>query len=241
MLSQEECIYYLQKIKDGDENAKNILYENNMPLIKSIVKKFLNKGVEYNDLYQIACIGFTKAMNNFDITFNVKFSTYVVPMIIGEIKRFMRDNGAIKVSRAIKILANKMNHYIAEYETKNNKTPTIKELSEQFNVDEDQIVFALDSSKMPVSLFGILDSEDGDMELLDRLAIDTDIDNQLDKIELSKQLSDLTENEQTLIKIRYYKDMTQSETAKILGISQVQVSRIESKILKKLKSKLKCN
>ena len=110
MLEQEQLLYHVRKAKQGEENSKSILFSENAPLIKSLVNRFKNKGVEQEDLYQIACIGFLKAINNFDENFGVKFSTYSVPMVIGEIKRYMRDNGAIKVSRTLKILANKINH-----------------------------------------------------------------------------------------------------------------------------------
>ena len=124
MLNQEEILDCIRKAKLGDEIAKEKLFVSNTPLIKSIVKRFQNKGVEYDDLYQIACIGFLKAINNFDESFGVKFSTYTVPMVIGEIKRYIRDNGAIKVSRTLKILANKINRFVDEYQLKHNDSPT---------------------------------------------------------------------------------------------------------------------
>ena len=125
MLNQEETLDYIRQAKNGDENAKEIIFVNNAPLIKSIIRRFKGKGVEYDDLYQIACIGFLKAIKNYDETFGVKFSTYTVPMVIGEIKRYMRDNGAIKVSRTLKILANKINRYIDEYQAENNDSPDV--------------------------------------------------------------------------------------------------------------------
>ena len=235
MLSQNETLFYLRKAKLGDEKAKEELYEKNTPLIKSIVKKFLNKGVEYGDLYQIACMGFLKALNNFDESFNVKFSTYVVPMIVGEIKRYMRDNGAIKVSRAIKILANKINKYVSEYQTIHNSSPTIKELSEVFKVEEDDILFALDSSKMPISLYDN-NSDDENLELIEKIPSEYSEESLIEKIQLSALIDKLTDREKKIIAVRYFRDKTQSETAKMLGVSQVQVSRIESKILLKIKS-----
>ena len=152
MLEHDEFIKYLQKAKEGDEYAKQIIFENNTPLIKSIIRRFKNKGVEYDDLYQIACIGFLKAINNFDFSFNVKFSTYSVPMVIGEIKRYMRDNGAIKVSRSLKSLANKISRFIDEFQTKNSIAPSIEQIAKQFNVSEDDVVIAIDSVKMPLSI-----------------------------------------------------------------------------------------
>ena len=126
MLEPDELNLYIRRAKEGDEEAKTVIFKNNAPLLKSIIKNFKNKGIEYDDLYQIASMGLLKAINNFDESYNVKFSTYTVPMVVGEIKRYMRDNGAIKVSRTLKMLAGKINRYTAEYQAKNNASPTIE-------------------------------------------------------------------------------------------------------------------
>ena len=235
MLDQQTLLYYLRKAKKGDSNAKEIVFINNAPLIKSIIKRFKNKGIEYDDLYQIASMGFMKAIANFDESFDVKFSTYSVPMIIGEIKRYIRDNGAIKVSRTLKILANKINRYISEYQTEHNVSPTIENVAEKFNVLPDEVVAAIDSSRMPLSIFDKFDDEDDSQELIGKISSSNSEDSVLDKIRLSEIIDELTEREKKIIVLRYFRDKTQSEIAEQLGVSQVQVSRLENKIIEKLR------
>ncbi len=235
MLNQEQLLDYLRKAKLGDEDAKNNVFIHNIPLIKSIIRRFKNKGIEQEDLYQIACVGFLKAINNFDESFNVKFTTYSVPMIIGEIKRYMRDNGAIKVSRTLKILANKINRFIDEYQIKNNVSPSIELVAEKFSVLPDEVVFALDSSKMPISIYDKFEDDEEGQALIDKLP---DVDNEekmLNKIHISNVIENLTEREKKIIVLRYFRDRTQSEIAKNLGVSQVQVSRLENKIIDKIR------
>lgn len=237
MLNQEQTLDYIRKAKNGDESAKQLIFENNSALIKSIIRRFLGKGVEYDDLYQIACIGFLKAIQNFDESFDVKFSTYTVPMVIGEIKRYIRDNGAIKVSRTIKILANKINHFIYQYQTVNNNAPTIELLANQFNVTQEEIVIAMDSAKMPLSIYDKYDDEDDGVELIDKLSYSDDEEKTLNKIHLSNIIETLEEREKKVVIMRYFRDKTQSEIAESLGVSQVQVSRLENKIIDKIRQK----
>lgn len=235
MLNYEDTLKYLVKAKEGDENAKRIIFENNSPLIKSIIKKFKNKGVEYEDLFQIASIGLVKAIKNFDTSFNVKFSTYCVPMVIGEIKRYIRDNGAIKVSRPLKILANKINRYIDEYTSINNDSPSISVIANKFEITEEEVVVALDSAKMPLYIFDKYEDEEDGIELIDKIPIRDDEEKMIDKIHLLDLIDALSEKERKIITMRYFRDKTQSEIASELGVSQVQVSRLESKILLKIK------
>ena len=237
MLNFEQTIYYVRRAKEGDEKAKSVLFENNSPLLKSIVNRFKNKGIEYEDLYQIACIGFIKALNNFDESFGVKFSTYIVPMVIGEIKRYMRDNGAIKVSRSIKILANKMNRYIDFYQTQTNEQPTIEHLAEKFCLSKDEVVIALDSSRKPLSIYERVEGDEEGQELIDKIPYSDDEDKRLDLIHLSSVIDSLSDREQKLVSLRFFRDRTQSEVARFLGVSQVQVSRLENKILDKIRLK----
>ena len=237
MLNQEQLIYYIRKAKNGDENAKDIIFSNNTPLIKSIIRRFKNKGIEYDDLYQIACVGFLKAIKNFDESVGVKFSTYTVPMIIGEIKRYMRDNGAIKVSRTLKILANKINHYISEYQTQNSDSPSVENIASEFNVTPEEVVFALDSTKMPLSIYDKFDDEDEGQSLIEKLPYSDGEDNMLTKIHLSNIIDGLNERERKIVILRYFRDRTQCEIAKSLGVSQVQVSRLENKIIDKIRLK----
>ena len=237
MLDQELLLDYIRKAKNGDDTAKEIIFSENTPLIKSIIRRFKNKGVEYDDLYQIACIGFLKAINNFDENFGVKFSTYSVPMIIGEIKRYIRDNGAIKVSRTLKILANKINHFIDEYQSKNNKSPSIDYIAEKFSITPEEVVIALDSSKMPLSIYDKFEEDDEGRELIEKLPSEDNEENLLTKIQLSNIIEGLNDRERKIIVLRYFRDRTQSEIAESLGVSQVQVSRLENKIIDKIRLK----
>ncbi len=237
MLDHNTTIEYISRAKNGDNEAKTLLIENNSPLVKSIVKRYLSKGVDYDDLYQLGCLGFLKAINNFDEAFNVKFSTYAVPMIAGEIKRFLRDDGSIKVSRAIKSVYYQIQKLCDERKASNLPQPTIKELSEIFRIDEEEVVFTLESAKRPLSLQQQLDKDGGSLEIIDRIAgEDNDIVNEILVKDLLKSLSD---KDRKIIVLRYFRDKTQSEVAQMLGVSQVQVSRLESKILAKLKQKAK--
>lgn len=237
MLNQEEQLDYIRRAKRGDEKSKEIMFEQNSPLIKSIIRRFKDKGVEYEDLYQIACIGFLKAINNFDESYEVKFSTYCVPMVIGEIKRYMRDNGAIKVSRALKILANKINKFVDEYQSEHGISPSVDFLAEKFEIEREEVVVALDSLKMPLSIYEKFDDEDDGQELIEKLPDKSNEDILLDKIHLSNVISKLTEKERKIIVLRFFRDKTQSEIAKTLGVSQVQVSRLENKIIDKIRLK----
>ncbi len=235
MLNNEELLEHIRRSKNGDERSKEIIFNENSPLIKSIIRRFKNKGVEYDDLYQIASIGFLKAINNFDESFNVKFSTYTVPMVIGEIKRYIRDNGAIKVSRALKMLANKINRYIDEYQTHNSDSPSIEAIANKFNVSEDEVVVALDSVKMPLSIFDKFEDDDEGQELIDKISDNQTEDALLNKIHLLNLISELEDRERKIIILRYFRDKTQTEIAESLGVSQVQVSRLENKIINKIR------
>ena len=237
MLNQEELLDYIRKAKNGDDYAKEKIFSENSALIKSIIRRFKNKGVEYDDLYQIASIGFLKAINNFDESFGVKFSTYTVPMIIGEIKRYMRDNGAIKVSRTLKILANKINRYIDAYQTEHNVSPSIEHLSQVFNISQEDVVVAIDSTKMPLSIFEKYEDDDEGQELIDKIAYTDNEESTLTKIHISNIIESLSERERKIIVLRYFRDKTQSEVAESLGVSQVQVSRLENKIIEKIRLK----
>ncbi len=238
MLGQEETLELIKKAQSGNEDAKEILVKENSPLIKSVIRWFKDKGVDSEDLYQLGCLGFLKAINNFDCTYNVKFSTYVVPMIVGEIKRFMRDDGAIKVSRAIKGLNLKINKFSDAFMMQNGRSATISEIAEHFKISEQDVVMAMDSAKMPVSLYSPFD--DGDEEgltFIDRFD-GQDNDDFVDKFALKDIIDKLEERDKKIILMRYFYDKTQSEIAERLGVSQVQVSRLENKILENLRKKL---
>ena len=239
MLDENKTIEYIRRAKSGEQEAKETLIEQNVSLVKCIVKRYLGKGVDYDDLFQIACMGFLKAIAGFDESFGVRFSTYAVPMIAGEIKRFMRDDGAVKVSRAIKQTAKEINLFIEEYSIEKGRQPSVKEIAEKFSLDESEAVFIMGSSKMPLSLFGGSEFKDGkERELIETLSTPDDQEEMLDKMLLRGAIEQLPERERKIIVLRYFRDMTQSEVAEKIGVSQVQVSRIESKIIKEFREKL---
>lgn len=238
MLEHTKTLELLKIAQKGDEQAKSLLIENNSPLIKSIVKRYLNKGVEYDDLYQLGCVGFLKAINNFNEEFNVKFSTYAVPMIAGEIKRFLRDDGSIKVSRALKGLSYQIHKYLDE-KKKEDITPSLEDIAKQFNITVPEVVFAMDSSKMPISINERIDKENTNSpSIMDKLLQYNESDEQIDKILLKDLIANMSIKDKKIIILRYFRDKTQSEVAQILNVSQVQVSRLENKILEKLRTKL---
>ena len=239
MLSQEETISLIKKAQDGDQDAKETLVNENSPLIKSVVKWFKDKGIENEDLYQLGCLGFLKAINNFDCSFNVKFSTYVVPMVVGEIKRFMRDDGAVKVSRAIKSQNIKINKFVDDFFAVNNRRPTIQEIAKTFHIQEQEVVMVMDSAKMPVSLFAPFDDgEEEGLTVIDRFDSESGGSDFVENLALKEVIEKLEDRDKKIILLRYFQDKTQSEIAKVLGVSQVQVSRLENKILDTLKKKL---
>ena len=239
MLDDKTTIEYIRLAKGGDASAKESLLEHNVSLVKCIVKRYLGKGVDYDDLFQIGCMGFLKAIMGFDESFGVKFSTYAVPMIAGEIKRFMRDDGAVKVSRAMKQTAKEMNVFIEEYVLQYGRQPSVSEVGARFGMDESETVFVMGSSKMPLSLYGSTDNKDGkERELIETLPSSDDQEDWLDRMLLRGAIENLPERERKIIVLRYFRDMTQSEVAERIGVSQVQVSRLENKIIKEFKEKL---
>lgn len=232
MLDVGQTNKLIRAAKNGDNAAKETLLKENDNLIKSIVKRYLGKGVEYDDLYQLAGMGLLKAINGFDESFNVRFSTYAVPMIAGEIKRFMRDDGSIKVSRAIKSAAKEINKFVEGYTAVNGNQPTVKVISDHFNMPESEVVFTMGSTHMPVSIYAQGDyKDDKSQSLLEKLP---SVDNQeqiIENLQLKTAISKLNERDRKVIMLRYFRDMTQSEVAAMLGVSQVQVSRIENRII----------
>ncbi|MCL2177279.1 MAG: SigB/SigF/SigG family RNA polymerase sigma factor [Firmicutes bacterium] len=225
----------VEQAQTGCERAKTVLIEENSPLIKSIVKRFKNRGVEYADLYQLGSIGFLKAIANFDLTFGVKFSTYAVPMITGEIKRFLRDDGYIKVSRQTKTLAHKIAYFIEDYKKKNDEKPPINTIAKHLQVDPQDIVFALEAAQKPVSMFEKLDDSENSRSLIDTLQTEPLNDDMLDLFVLKQFIEKLPTREKKIIILRFFRDKTQSEIAATLGVSQVQVSRLETKIIERMR------
>lgn len=240
MLDQNETLKLIQSAQNGDNQAKEELINNNSPLIKSIIKFYKNKGVEYDDLYQLGSLGFVKAILNFKPEFGVKFSTYAVPMVAGEVKRFLRDDGSIKVSRALKTQYILINKYINKFKIETGDNPTISQIAKEFNIEESEVMFALDSSRAVLSLDAQIDDTNSNGRTLEETIQDEDSqEKMLDKIVLKSIIKGLSERDKKIIYLRYYLDKTQSEVAKKLNVSQVQVSRLELKILEKIKQKYK--
>lgn len=239
MPNYEKTLELIEQAKTGNQEALQQLTIENSPLIKSIIKRYIGKGIEYDDLFQLGSMGFIKAVKNFDASYNVKFSTYVVPMIIGEIKRFMRDDGTIKVSRSIKSTNVQINRYIENFVKENGDKPTIEQIAKHFEIDSQEIVFIMDSARMPISLYTPFeDDENKSLLLIDRYAQDNSGEEIFENIALKEALKTLEERDKMIILMRYFRDKTQSEIAKELNISQVQVSRLEMKILNKMREKL---
>ena len=225
--------------KSGDKEATDELVQGNFPLIKAVVKTYLNKSVEYDDLYQLGCVGFLKAIKNFDATLGVKFSTYAVPMIAGEIKRHLRDDGIIKVSRSIKTLAIKVKAYIEKMKNDTGESPHIDEIARHFCVDVGDVVVALDSCQQTISIQAKVDENDPNSQnIIDKLAVFDKSDDMIEKFILKDEIMKLPEREKKIILLRYYRGKTQGEVAEIMDISQVQISRIESKVIETLKKKM---
>lgn len=245
ILNKEEYNYddnreLIKCAKEGSKEALDKLIKNNLPLVSAISRKFLNRGYEYDDIFQIGCMGLVKAVNNFESKYNVKFSTYAVPMIMGEIKRFLRDDGLIKVSRSVKNTARQLHYDREKLVKKLNREPTIEELSKFSGVSTEEIVFATESTVSTQYLYDVVHQDDGSPVLLiDKISKTVDEDSEvIDKIILKEAINNLDSKSRQIIILRYFKDKTQIQVAKMLGISQVQVSRIEKRVLKLMKEKL---
>jgi RNA polymerase sporulation-specific sigma factor len=235
ILNHEESLKLIKAAQCGDEEAKETLIVRNTALVKSIVKKFLNRGVEFDDLMQIGSLGLVKAVLGYDPKYEVRFSTYAVPMIAGEIKRFLRDDGMIKVSRALRERSFEI--FSAKERLKNElkREPTVEEIAGKLDMSAEDIVFAIEAVRSPVSLYEpAFEDESSKTLLIDTMSEDLSSD-MIDQILLKELIGQLEPKERQLIMLRYYSDKTQMEIADILGVSQVQVSRLITKIINKLK------
>ena len=233
----------LSRIAEGDTKAREELIIENTGLVHSVVKRFLGRGHEPEDLFQIGCIGLIKASNKFDSSYGVKFSTYAVPMIMGEIKRFIRDDGIIKVSRHLKETAAKAMTLRTQLVEKNGFEPSLKELAEQLNISSAELASAIAANTKPESLYSGYDNDaEDERPLIDRIENGTDYEKEItDKLTLYQLFSELAPKEQQLLYLRYFKQKTQSAIADYMGISQVQVSRLEKKLLLRMRSRLSDN
>ena len=226
--------------KDGDREARDRVVAENVGLVWSIVRRFMNRGHEMEDLFQIGSIGLMKAIDKFDSSYEVKFSTYAVPMITGEIKRFLRDDGMIKVSRSLKESAIKIRSVRERYQNEIGRDPTFEELETELDLDKEDIIMAMETGTEVESLYKTIYQGDGSpIYLIDKLAETKDESEDLvDKLALREIIASLDDKEQEIIRLRYFKDRTQTDIAKELGISQVQVSRMEKRILKIMRERL---
>lgn len=231
MLSPEETKELMTRAKAGCDAAKARLLESNSPLIKSIIKRYIGKGVDYDDLYQLGCLGFVKAINKYDDSYNVKFTTYAVPLVMGEVKRFLRDDGTIKVSRSTKALYTRIKRFLASRQGEEVQ-PSIEEIATELESTREDVIYAMEAAQMPLGLFEKADKAgDGEgLSLAERIPAPqaTDL---IDTIMLKNLLTELDPRERKIIIYRYFRNQTQSQVAEKLGISQVQVSRIEQRVL----------
>ena len=237
LLSHEETLRLIELVQNGDNEAKEILIESNLGLVRSIVTKFLNIGYERDDLFQLGSIGLIKAIYKFDPTFNVKFSTYAVPMIIGEIRRYLRDNNPIRVSRSLKDIAYKALQVRERLVRNNAKEPTVSEIAKELELQVEDVVMALDAIQDPISLFDPVYQDNGDaIFVMDQVQDKKDTDeNWLQEIALKEAIKKLNGRERLVLDLRFYKGRTQIEVADEIGISQAQVSRIEKNALKNMR------
>ena len=233
----ERTCELIRQAKEGNKEAQARLIEENSGLIWSVVKRFQGRGYDKEDLYQIGSIGLLKCIENFDFDRNVKFSTYAVPLIMGEIKRFLRDDGIVKISRSLKEASYKIKREKELYEKLYNREPTLKEIAVTLDMDESDILMAMESGQEVCSLHQVIYQSEGDeIYLEDRLEQQSDmIEQTIDSIYIQELLKKLTQQEQKIIEMRYFQNQTQAAIAKEMGISQVQVSRMEKKILEKLR------
>ena len=234
-INHETVREWIRQSQAGDQEARSRMVENNVRLVWSVVQRFLNRGHDADDLFQIGSIGLLKAVDKFDLSYSVKFSTYAVPMIIGEIQRFLRDDGAVKVSRSIKELAIKVKRSREKLSSKFGRLPTLSEIAEDLNVTIDEVVLSLEASRALTSIHETVYENEGDpITLLDQMAA-KDEEQWFHQLALKEALLTLEKRDRVIIFLRYYKDCTQSEVADRLGISQVQVSRIEKRVLQSIR------
>ena len=237
----ENNINSIKRAQDGDKFEMDKLIRDNNGLIWSIVKRFMNRGYEVEDLYQIGCIGFIKSIKRFDTNFEVKLSTYSVPYILGEIKRFIRDDGPIKVSRSIKELNTKINELKRQY-LLNGKEITLEQICKDLKIQKDDAIIAMESTNAVESMDEAANTENKDckhMTIFDKLSTGKNEEELItNKMVINQLLNELKDRDKEIILLRFFKEKTQTEVANILGISQVQVSRIERKILNEMKAKL---
>ncbi len=240
VIGMEENAVLISRVRQGDMQARERLIENNLGLVHHIVKRFIGRGVEAEDLFQIGTIGLMKAIDKFDPDYDVKFSTYAVPLVVGEIKRFLRDDGMVKVSRSLKENAWKAKRAAEQFTKENGREATIEEISKITEIPAEDIVTALEANEEVESIYkSVYQSDGSEIYLVDQIAQNSNKQEEmLNHMLLEQLLNTLKEEEKELIRMRYFQEKTQTEVAKKLGISQVQVSRMEKKILIRMRTEV---
>lgn len=236
VLKESEKKELLKKVKNGDNKAREELINGNLKLVLSVIQRFSNRGETMDDLFQVGCIGLIKAIDNFNIDLDLRFSTYAVPMVIGEIRRYLRDNSQLRISRSIKDTAYKALQAKEALQNKLNREPTIEEISNELGIKNEDIVIALEAIVEPVSLYEPVYSEGGDtIYMFDQIGDKHTDENWINVISLKEQLKALPKREKEIIKLRFLQGKTQTEVAEEIGISQAQVSRLEKNAIKRIK------
>ncbi len=239
ILKEAEKMELLKKVKQGDMEARETLINGNLRLVLSVIQRFSGRGENADDLFQVGCIGLIKAIDNFDITQPVKFSTYAVPMIQGELRRYLRDNTPVRVSRSIRDLAYRAMQAKEALTTKLGSEPTIEAIAKEIGATRQEVVIALEAISEPISLYEPVFSESGDtIYVLDQLGDHNDDENWLDEISLREAMHQLGQREKRILGLRFFRGKTQVEVAKEIGISQAQVSRLEKGALQKIKNRI---
>lgn len=239
VLSESEKIRLLKLAQDGDKKAREELVNGNLRLVLSVIQRFTQRGENLDDLFQVGCIGLIKSIDNFDLNQNVRFSTYAVPMIIGEIRRYLRDNNSIRISRSMRDTAYKAMQTKERLTIENLREPTVEEIAKELDLPKEDIVMALESIVEPVSLYEPVYSDGGDtIYVMDQVGDHNDDTNWLDEIALKEAIRNLNEREKRILNLRFFKGMTQIEVSAEIGISQAQVSRLEKGALDRIKKQI---
>lgn len=237
VLKNEEMRRLFAAMQSGEIEARETLIQGNLRLVLSVIQRFSNRGEYVDDLFQVGCIGLIKAIDNFDLSQNVRFSTYAVPMIIGEIRRYLRDNNAVRVSRSLRDIAYKALQVREQLLSNNSEEPSVAQMAEQLNIPREEVVFALDAIQEPISLFEPIYNDGGDPILvMDQISDDKNTDELwLESITINEGLKKLNDREKHIVSLRFFSGKTQMEVAEEIGISQAQVSRLEKSALKQLR------
>ncbi len=237
VLKEQEKIDLLMKIKNGNAKARDELIQGNLRLVLSVIQRFTNRGENLDDLFQVGCIGLIKAIDNFDVSQNVRFSTYAVPMIIGEIRRYLRDNNSVRVSRSMRDTAYHAMQVREEIQNTTNREATIEEIAQRLELPRNQVVLALEAIVDPVSLYEPVYSDGGDtIYVMDQIGDNSTETDWIDEILIKESIKNLSQREKRILSMRFMQGMTQMEVANEVGISQAQVSRLEKGAIKKIKN-----